>query len=128
MERVQNYSFTPLPQQALDLDQIGTTTLPLAQSHECCALPQGAHENPPPHHPCAVLRTECWVAQTQGAAMGGCAMTTYNIRDYALPDAEPKRARPVLVGVVGVVVGLALGLGLGVGLGGVPSPRRSLDR
>ena len=37
-------------------------------------------------------------------------MTIYNVRDYALPDAEPKRARPVLVGVVGVAVGLALGL------------------
>ena len=45
-------------------------------------------------------------------------MTIYNVRDYALPDAEPKRARPVVVGVVGVAAGLALGFGLGVGAGG----------
>jgi hypothetical protein len=47
-------------------------------------------------------------------------MTTFNIRDYALPDADPKGGgggRTALVGVVGVGVGLCLGLGLGVGLG-----------
>ena len=49
-------------------------------------------------------------------------MTTFNIRDYALPDAEPKRARGRRTALVAVVlalgVGLALGLGFGVGLGG----------
>src|SRR6516165_1458160 len=47
-------------------------------------------------------------------------MTIYNIRHYALPDAEPKRGgggRAAFIAVVGVAMGLMLGLGLGVGLG-----------
>ena len=46
-------------------------------------------------------------------------MTIYNIRHYALPDAEPKPSgggRAALIGVVGVGVGLVLGLGFGVGV------------
>jgi hypothetical protein len=46
-------------------------------------------------------------------------MTIYNVRDYALPDAEHKRGgggRAALIGMAGVGVGLALGVGLGTGL------------